>query len=122
MNLVNALQTLGARESGTARLDEAVAAYHEALQENTRDRVPLEWAFTQMNLALVYRALFEKDHQARHLTMRSKLSMELSKNFARPPRRRTSTRPSASGKQSSRRKANDSGIAFMFLKIRTGKS
>jgi hypothetical protein len=29
--------------------------------------VPLDWAFTQMNLAMVYRALFDKDHQPRHL-------------------------------------------------------
>jgi hypothetical protein len=29
--------------------------------------VPLQWAFTQMNLAFVYRALFDKDHQPRHL-------------------------------------------------------
>ena len=36
----NALETLGERESGTARLEEAVAAYREALQENTRARVP----------------------------------------------------------------------------------
>jgi hypothetical protein len=35
---------LGERESGTARLDEAVSAFREALQENTRERVPLEWA------------------------------------------------------------------------------
>ena len=58
---------LGERESGTARLEEAVAAYREALKENTRARVPLDWAMTQMNLALVYRALFDKDHQPRHL-------------------------------------------------------
>ena len=31
MNLGTALQTLGEREGGTARLDEAVAAYREAL-------------------------------------------------------------------------------------------
>jgi hypothetical protein len=37
------------------------------LQELTRARVPLDWAMTQMNLALVYRALFDKDHQPRHL-------------------------------------------------------
>ena len=43
-------QTLGERESGTARLEEAVAAYREALQEYTRARVPLQWATTQMNL------------------------------------------------------------------------
>jgi tetratricopeptide (TPR) repeat protein len=67
MNLGNALARLGERESGTARLDEAVAAYREALQERTRARVPLDWAFTQMNLALVYRALFDEDRQPRHL-------------------------------------------------------
>jgi exonuclease VII small subunit len=44
MNLGNALHALGGRESGTARLEEAVAAYRESLQENTRARVPLEWA------------------------------------------------------------------------------
>ncbi|MGH6852763.1 MAG: hypothetical protein ACREDJ_06120 [Methylocella sp.] len=37
-NLGNALQPLGERESETARLDEAVAANREALQENTRAR------------------------------------------------------------------------------------
>ena len=49
-NLGIALQTLGERESGTARLEEAVAAYRAALEENTRARVPLEWARTQQNL------------------------------------------------------------------------
>ena len=44
MNLGNALSILGGRESGTARLEEAVAAYRAALEERTRDRVPLDWA------------------------------------------------------------------------------
>jgi len=44
MNLGNALQALGLRESGTARLEQAVAAYAAALQEWTRERVPLDWA------------------------------------------------------------------------------
>ena len=35
---------------GTARLEEAVAAYRGALEEYTRDRVPLDWAMTQNNL------------------------------------------------------------------------
>ncbi|MGH6935979.1 MAG: tetratricopeptide repeat protein, partial [Methylocella sp.] len=52
---------------GTARLEEAAAAYRDALQENTRARVPLDWAMTQHNLALVYRALFDRDRQPRHL-------------------------------------------------------
>jgi tetratricopeptide (TPR) repeat protein len=66
-SLGNALRALGERESGTARLEEAVAAYREALQENTRAQMPLQWAMTQMNLASVYRALFDKDHRPRHL-------------------------------------------------------
>ncbi len=45
-----ALWTLGSRESGTARLEEAVTAYRASLEERTRDRVPLDWALTQMNL------------------------------------------------------------------------
>jgi hypothetical protein len=49
-NLGAALRLLGERESGTARLEEAVAAFREALQEFTRARVPLKWAMTQMNL------------------------------------------------------------------------
>ena len=43
---------LGERESGTARLEEAVAAYRAALAEKTRDRVPLQWAMTQNNLGV----------------------------------------------------------------------
>jgi tetratricopeptide (TPR) repeat protein len=56
-DLGNALETLGTRESGTARLKEAVAAYRAALTEFTRDRVPLDWAMTQMNLGNALRAL-----------------------------------------------------------------
>jgi hypothetical protein len=37
-NLGNALGALGERESGTARLEEAVAAFREALQEFTPAR------------------------------------------------------------------------------------
>jgi hypothetical protein len=37
---------LGERESGTARLEEAIATYRAALEEQTRDRVPLDWAMS----------------------------------------------------------------------------
>jgi hypothetical protein len=43
-NLCIALGRLGERESGTMRLEEAVAACREALKERTRERVPLDWA------------------------------------------------------------------------------
>ena len=49
-NLGVALGVLGERESGTQRLEEAVAAFRAALEEYTRKRVPLDWAATQMNL------------------------------------------------------------------------
>ncbi|MGF1641189.1 MAG: tetratricopeptide repeat protein, partial [Rhodospirillales bacterium] len=49
-NLGNALWRLGERESGTGRLEEAVAAFRAALEERTRERVPLQWAATQNNL------------------------------------------------------------------------
>ena len=53
MNLGVALSSLGARESETDRLNEAVAAYREALKERTRERVPLRWAVTQKSLGTV---------------------------------------------------------------------
>lgn len=52
-----ALLRQGAREAGTARLEEAVAAYRAALEEFTRERVPREWADVQRNLIRAYRAL-----------------------------------------------------------------
>ncbi len=60
-NLGIALETLGERESGTARLEEAVAAYRAALEECTRERVPLDWAMTQMNLGNALRTLGERE-------------------------------------------------------------
>ena len=59
--LGNALQTLGDRETGTARLEEAVAAYRAALEERTRDRVPLDWAMTQTNLGNALSILGERE-------------------------------------------------------------
>ena len=60
-NLGAALLRLGERESGTARLEEAVAAYRAALEERTRDRVPLDWATTQNNLGNALSALGERE-------------------------------------------------------------
>jgi tetratricopeptide (TPR) repeat protein len=60
-NLGLALSTLGERESGTARLDEAVAAYRAALEERRRDRVPLDWAATQNNLGTALSTLGKRE-------------------------------------------------------------
>jgi exonuclease VII small subunit len=51
------LWTLGARESGTSRLEEAIAVFRAALEERTRERVPLEWAATQNSLGNVLATL-----------------------------------------------------------------
>jgi tetratricopeptide (TPR) repeat protein len=59
--LGTALARLGERESGTARLEEAVSAYRDALQEYTRARVPLQWAMTQMNLGTALARLGERE-------------------------------------------------------------
>jgi tetratricopeptide (TPR) repeat protein len=60
-NLGTALQTLGARETGTERLEQAVAADREALQEHARERVPLGWVRTQNNLGTALRSLGERE-------------------------------------------------------------
>ena len=60
-NLGNALREFGERESGTARLEEAVAAYRAALKEWTRERVPLDWAMTQNNLGIALATLGERE-------------------------------------------------------------
>ena len=60
-NLGNALATLGEREAGTARLEQAVAAFEAALLEWPRDRVPLDWAMTQMNLGNALQTLGERE-------------------------------------------------------------
>src|SRR5262249_19643318 len=49
------------RESGNAKLEEAVAAFREALKEHTRERVPLNWAMTQTNLRLALTRLGERE-------------------------------------------------------------
>jgi tetratricopeptide (TPR) repeat protein len=59
--LGNALVTLGERESGTARLEQAVNAYRDALREHTRERRPLDWAMTQNNLGGALTRLGERE-------------------------------------------------------------
>jgi hypothetical protein len=66
-NLGNVLRMLGERENETGRLEEAVSAYHEALKEQTRERVPLDWAMTQNNLGGAFVALGERDGETGHL-------------------------------------------------------
>ena len=48
-NLGNALLALGERESGTDRLEEAIATYRAALEVWSREDAPYDWAMTQNN-------------------------------------------------------------------------
>ncbi|MGH6817027.1 MAG: CHAT domain-containing protein, partial [Hyphomicrobiaceae bacterium] len=59
--LGTALSRLGEGESGTARLQEAVQAYRDALKEYTREKVPLQWATTQNNLGNALQTLGERE-------------------------------------------------------------
>src|SRR5215475_6125654 len=56
-----ALTIFGRRQSGTAKLEEAVASFREALKERTRERVPLDWAMTQTNLGAALFRLGERE-------------------------------------------------------------
>ena len=78
----NALCTLGARDSGTDRLEQAVKAFQQALKERTRDRVPLDWALTQYNWAITELTLFEKAAQAVHLDRTPDLLRTAAAEFA----------------------------------------
>ncbi|MEM7062956.1 MAG: hypothetical protein AAF572_07320, partial [Cyanobacteria bacterium P01_B01_bin.77] len=62
-----ALRTLGERESGTERLEDAVDAYQQALLERTRERVPLSWAMTQNNLGNALWTLGERTNSKMQL-------------------------------------------------------
>jgi hypothetical protein len=43
-----------------AQTEQPVAAYRAALEEHTRDRVPLQWALTQTNLGSALQSLGER--------------------------------------------------------------
>jgi tetratricopeptide (TPR) repeat protein len=60
-NLGIALGLLGGREPGTTRLEQAVDAFRTAATEWTQDRVPLDWARTQMNLGAALQTLGERE-------------------------------------------------------------
>jgi tetratricopeptide (TPR) repeat protein len=62
--LGSTLQAFGRRESGSARLEEAVTAFCDALQECTRERAPLDWAGMHNNLGNTLQTLGERERSA----------------------------------------------------------
>jgi hypothetical protein len=60
-SLGHALWRLRERERGAAPLKEVVTGFREALQERTRERVPLQWAETQNNLGNALQTLVRRE-------------------------------------------------------------
>jgi tetratricopeptide (TPR) repeat protein len=126
-NLGNALQRLGQRESGTARLEEAVAACREALKEYTRERVPLQWATTQNNLGNALGSLGERESGTARLEeavaayrealkerTRERVPLQWKSEFSHTlgqELRQSRRRPDASGRTHQRQSACRSGAA-----------
>jgi tetratricopeptide (TPR) repeat protein len=54
-------QTIGEQAGSNDDMQQAVASYREALQEWTRERVPLKWATTQNNLGTALMGLGERE-------------------------------------------------------------
>src|SRR5215475_8553537 len=61
INLGGALWALGIRESGTARLQDAVAAYRASFTILTREHAPLDWATMQHNFGTALHRLGERE-------------------------------------------------------------
>jgi hypothetical protein len=93
----------GQRESGTARLDEAVTAFRAALQEWTRERVPLDWAMTQNNLGASLQTLGKResgnraDRRSRHRLSRGAAGKDPRARAARLGRNTEQPRQRADG-------------------------
>ena len=73
----------GEGERGTEELTEAVAAYREALKESTRERVPLGWAMTQMDLGNALGMLGERESGTGTLTEAVAAYREALKEYTR---------------------------------------
>ena len=67
MVLGYALDVLGEQSGRKEPLEEAVAVYKAALEERTRERVPLDWAMTQNNLGTALTALGERESGTQRL-------------------------------------------------------
>jgi hypothetical protein len=63
-SLGQVLRALGEHESGTHRLEKAVEAFQEALQERTPSNDLLDWAETQSGLGTALRLLGERKRDA----------------------------------------------------------
>jgi tetratricopeptide (TPR) repeat protein len=61
LKLGTALWTLGHREIGTPRLEEAVSSYRATLDGRTREQAPLDWAKAQNSIGAALQTLGERE-------------------------------------------------------------
>ena len=80
--LGTALQSLGERESGTARLEQAVEAHRSALEVLLREHVPLDWAATQISLGNALATIGKRESGTARLGTRPWRPTELPLRFA----------------------------------------
>jgi tetratricopeptide (TPR) repeat protein len=71
------------RAFGSSSIEEAVAAYREALKERTRERVPLNWAATQNNLGTALGRLGERESGTARLDEAVEAFREALKEYTR---------------------------------------
>ena len=67
LNLGVVPMRIGEREKGTQHLHAAVKAFREALEEFTRQHVPLQWAMTQNNLGGALSRIGERENSTERL-------------------------------------------------------
>jgi tetratricopeptide (TPR) repeat protein len=71
------------QDSENRPLEEALAAYREALKEHARERVPLGWAMTQNNLGNALEKLEEREAGAKSLEEAAATYREALKEYTR---------------------------------------
>ena len=97
-NLGIALKILGERESETTRLKEAVTTFRSALEERTRNKVPLDWAASQNDLGATLQALGLRERETAYLEESVNILREALEEFSQVkarhlfgPRRKTTS-------------------------------
>jgi tRNA isopentenyl-2-thiomethyl-A-37 hydroxylase MiaE len=88
LDLGNALEMLGKRESGTTPFEEAGTAYADALKEWSREHTPLQWAAATGGQGVVLSRLAERlgDPMAAQTAIRHiKLALETMRDSGQAP-------------------------------------
>ena len=81
-NLGSAHAEIGHIEGSTERLEEAVTAHEQALLERTRERVPLDWAATTLNIAIAELSLYDRSSEPSQLDRALELASTAREVFA----------------------------------------